>query len=128
SRFYVDSAVFDQRALEFLVEVMGQDRVILGSDYPFPLGEQRVGSLIRKSSLPPAAKSNLLVNNASRWLAFETPASSVSKPTSERTATSVTNTGTDFMSGCPVGGSAPPIADISASAGGSAKKLTYSSY
>ena len=127
-RFFVDSAVFDQSALQFLVEKMSAERVILGSDYPFPLGEQRVGSLIRESSLPPAAKSNLLVNNASRWLAFETPASSVSKPTSERTATSVTNTGTDSMSGCPVGGSAPPIADISPSAGGHAKKLTYSSY
>jgi aminocarboxymuconate-semialdehyde decarboxylase len=29
-----------------LVEVMGEDRVMLGSDYPFPLGEQRVGKLL----------------------------------------------------------------------------------
>ena len=32
-RFYVDSAVFDPRALRLLVEVMGEDRVMLGSDY-----------------------------------------------------------------------------------------------
>jgi aminocarboxymuconate-semialdehyde decarboxylase len=35
-RFLVDSAVFDERALAFLVEVLGEDRIALGSDYPFP--------------------------------------------------------------------------------------------
>ena len=52
-RFSVDSAVFDERALQFLVGTMGAERVMLGSDYPFPLGEHRVGSLIRSSSLTP---------------------------------------------------------------------------
>lgn len=46
-RFSVDSAVFGVGALNLLVETMGEDRVMLGSDYPFPLGEQRVGKLIR---------------------------------------------------------------------------------
>lgn len=45
-RFYVDSAVFDAGALRLLVEVMGADRVMLGSDYPFPLGEQSIGKLV----------------------------------------------------------------------------------
>jgi aminocarboxymuconate-semialdehyde decarboxylase len=45
-RFHVDSAVFDPKALRLLVEVMGADRVMLGSDYPFPLGEQQIGSLV----------------------------------------------------------------------------------
>jgi tryptophan 2,3-dioxygenase len=126
-RFFVDSAVFDQSTLEFLVDKMGTERVILGSDYPFPLGEQRVGSLVRESSLPPAAKSNLLVNNASRWLAFETPASSTNKTIPERTAVSVTNADTSSASGCPAGRSAPPLGAIPDSSS-SAKKLTYSSY
>ena len=39
-RFFTDSAVFDENALDLLVNVMGEDRVMLGSDYPFPLGEQ----------------------------------------------------------------------------------------
>ena len=38
-RFYVDSLVHDHRALAFLVELMGAERIALGSDYPFPLGE-----------------------------------------------------------------------------------------
>lgn len=47
-RFHVDSAVFDPGALRLLTEVMGADRVMLGSDYPFPLGEQVIGSLVRE--------------------------------------------------------------------------------
>jgi aminocarboxymuconate-semialdehyde decarboxylase len=70
-RFYVDSAVFDQRALQFLVGTMGDDRVMLGSDYPFPLGEERVGSLIRQSDLPQHAKHKLLSGNAARFLGLQ---------------------------------------------------------
>ena len=71
NRFYADSAVFDQRALEFLVGTMGMDKVMLGSDYPFPLGEERVGSLIRQSNLPQHAKAKLLSENAIRFLGLE---------------------------------------------------------
>ncbi len=69
SRLFVDSAVFDARALRLLVEVMGEERVMLGSDYPFPLGEQRVGALIRDmQGLSAAARRKLLAENAKRFL------------------------------------------------------------
>jgi aminocarboxymuconate-semialdehyde decarboxylase len=68
NRFYVDSAVFDERALQFLVGTMGTERVMLGSDYPFPLGEHRVGALIRSSHLPASAKERLLGGNAEEFL------------------------------------------------------------
>jgi len=42
----------------------------LGSDYPFPLGEHHVGSLIRASSLTPEEQSRLLGENASVFLAL----------------------------------------------------------
>ncbi len=71
NRFCADSAVFDQRALQFLVGTMGTDRVMLGSDYPFPLGEERVGSLIRQSNLPQQTKNKLLSGNAIRFLGFK---------------------------------------------------------
>lgn len=48
-RFHTDCAVFDTRALELLVDVVGIDRVMLGSDYPFPLGEQRIGELVKST-------------------------------------------------------------------------------
>jgi aminocarboxymuconate-semialdehyde decarboxylase len=71
NRFYADSAVFDQRALQFLVGTMGADRVMLGSDYPFPLGEDHVGSLIRQSNLPQHTKARLLSGNAAGFLKLE---------------------------------------------------------
>jgi hypothetical protein len=46
-RLYTDSAVFDPGALRLLTDVMGTDRVMLGTDAPFPLGEQQPGSLVR---------------------------------------------------------------------------------
>ena len=36
---WTDSIVHDSRALEHLVGVIGDERVIFGTDYPFPLGE-----------------------------------------------------------------------------------------
>jgi len=71
NRFYTDSAVFDQRTLQFLVGTMGADRVMLGSDYPFPLGEERVGSLIRQSNLPQHTKARLLSGNAAQFLKLD---------------------------------------------------------
>lgn len=50
-RFYCDSAVFDERALRLLVDVMGEERVVVGTDYPFPLGEQQLGRLVGTTTL-----------------------------------------------------------------------------
>jgi len=70
-RFFVDSAVFDARTLRFLADVMGEDRVMLGSDYPFPLGEEFVGTTIRNAeSFSDTAKAKLLGGNAERFLAI----------------------------------------------------------
>jgi len=67
-RFSVDSAVFDERALRLLVEVMGEERVMLGSDYPFPLGELQVGRLAREAAcLSETARTKILGGNAERF-------------------------------------------------------------
>lgn len=46
ARFYVDSLVHDADALRVLIRLFGPERIALGSDYPFPLGESRAGGLI----------------------------------------------------------------------------------
>jgi len=45
-RFYADSLTHDPAQLRALVALIGVDRVALGSDYPFPLGEDRPGAMI----------------------------------------------------------------------------------
>ncbi|MFI6883548.1 amidohydrolase family protein [Streptosporangium canum] len=68
-RFSVDSVVFDERALRLLVDTMGEDRVMLGSDFPYPLGESPAGSLIRGAGfLSDGARAKLLGGNAARFL------------------------------------------------------------
>lgn len=68
-RFYVDSVVFDPVALRLLVTVMGDERVLLGSDYPYPLGERPAGEVIRKADfLSSEQRSALLGGNALRFL------------------------------------------------------------
>jgi aminocarboxymuconate-semialdehyde decarboxylase len=72
-RFDVDSAVYDTRALRYLVEVMGPSSVLLGSDYPFPLGEERVGSVIRSCGFDPHVEHRLLGDNALAFLGVTGP-------------------------------------------------------
>lgn len=68
-RFWVDSLVHDASALEYLVNTMGEDRVALGSDYPFPLGEHHPGKLIESmESFDDALKRKLLVENGLAFL------------------------------------------------------------
>jgi tryptophan 2,3-dioxygenase len=120
NRFYVDSAVFDERALGFLVEIMGQDRVLLGSDYPFPLGEARVGALIRESRFSPEAKTKLLGANAQTWLGLPQEAAAPAE-------NKVAQTSSSF--GCPARATADSVSSTSKnSETQSGKKLTYSSY
>ena len=99
-KFYTDSLVHDQRSLDLLVDVIGEvnefllfnmvdiflknyifsliifvffnkDNVILGSDYPFPLGElYPPGGVIENSKLDEQIKENLLYNNGMRFLGF----------------------------------------------------------
>ena len=45
-QIYTDSLVHDEQALKYLVATVGMDNVVLGSDYPFPLGEHHPGKLI----------------------------------------------------------------------------------
>ncbi len=67
-RFHVDGAVFDDAALALLIRIMGEDQVMLGTDYPFPLGEQRAGALIgNHTGISDAARTKLLSGNARRF-------------------------------------------------------------
>jgi aminocarboxymuconate-semialdehyde decarboxylase len=69
NRFYVDSLVHDCDALRFLVNRMGAERVALGSDYPFPLGERCPGALVESmSDLTAVQKRRILAETAAEFL------------------------------------------------------------
>jgi aminocarboxymuconate-semialdehyde decarboxylase len=69
ARFFVDSLVHDASALRYLLEKFGANRVALGSDYPFPLGEGRPGTLIESmKDLSQADTDRLLAGTAREFL------------------------------------------------------------
>ncbi len=81
---YFDSITHDERMLQHLVDLFGPDKVMLGSDYPFPLGEVRSvapvtgevltaypGELIQSSKLSAAQKRMLLAGAALQWMGLE---------------------------------------------------------
>ena len=69
ARFYVDSLVHDADALNLLLKLFGAERVALGSDYPFPLGEEQPGKLIESiRELSSEEKTQLLSGTAREFL------------------------------------------------------------
>ena len=72
NKFYVDSLVHDPANLKFLIDLVGVDRVALGTDYPFPLGEANPGSLIESLRITEKDKGKLLGGNAMDWLGVKT--------------------------------------------------------
>ena len=72
-QIWTDSLVHDGRALQFLVDVIGKNRVLLGSDYPFPLGEiDREGKVVEEADfLSAEEKDDILAGNVLEFLAVE---------------------------------------------------------
>ncbi len=70
ARVYVDSLVHDADALLAAVRLFGGDRVCLGSDYPFPLGEDRPGELVEslRGTLGQEIVERVLARNALEFL------------------------------------------------------------
>jgi aminocarboxymuconate-semialdehyde decarboxylase len=67
-KFYLDSLVHDPKMLDYLVSLVGKDKVALGTDYPFPLGELEPGKLIRSMGYDNTTQELLLSGNALKWL------------------------------------------------------------
>ena len=71
-RLYFDSWVADRAALRYLLDTCGVDRVMLGTDYPFPLGEQAPGAGIDAIELDASQKARLFHGTALEWLGLPT--------------------------------------------------------
>jgi aminocarboxymuconate-semialdehyde decarboxylase len=68
NRFYIDSLVHDKASLDFIVQLFGPEKIALGTDYPFPLGELEPGKLIRGTDYKNEIKERLLGGTALEWL------------------------------------------------------------
>ena len=67
-QFWIDSLVHDVKAMQYIIDVMGENKICLGSDYPFPLGEHIPGKLLEEINVAVEIKEKLLYKNALTWL------------------------------------------------------------
>jgi len=67
-KFYIDSLVHDENILLFLINQMGYEKIALGSDFPFPLGEKKPGQLIHNLNVSNKIKQRMLAGTALEWL------------------------------------------------------------
>jgi aminocarboxymuconate-semialdehyde decarboxylase len=67
-KFWVDSHVCDHKMLQYIIDLIGVEKVMQGSDYPFPLGEAVPGELVRSSPLNDSDKEKIMGTNAKGWL------------------------------------------------------------
>lgn len=67
-QFWVDSVTHDPLMLEYVLKLQGSKRVMLGSDYPFPLGDLEIGKFIEEMELSKEVKEDIFSNAALEWL------------------------------------------------------------
>ena len=65
-RFHYDTLVQRPEALGYLVRTVGHDRVVLGSDHPFWMGDPDPCRVVRDARLATDAKAAILGDNAAR--------------------------------------------------------------
>jgi aminocarboxymuconate-semialdehyde decarboxylase len=65
-RLYFDTVLFEPQALRFLCDVAGSDRVVLGSDYPFPIGDPEPARVVDETPLTLAERRAILGETAAR--------------------------------------------------------------
>lgn len=63
---YFDSVLFDPETLKFLCRSAGTDKIVLGSDYPFPIGDPNPTKVVKDACLGEAATRLILGDTAAR--------------------------------------------------------------
>jgi aminocarboxymuconate-semialdehyde decarboxylase len=63
-RFFFDTLTHDEALLRALIEYVGPDHVLLGSDYPFDMGDARHVDTVRALELAPDVEARILARNA----------------------------------------------------------------
>jgi len=72
-RFYYDSLVFDRRAIRYLIDMLGADRLLVGSDFPAMPREEPAGRTLRSMGLSGAELDDITWNNCFRFLGIDAP-------------------------------------------------------
>ncbi len=72
-RFYYDTLVFDRRVVQYMIDMLGADRLMPGSDYPFMQRQEPMGKTLASMNLPQQTLDDISWNNFFRFLGIEAP-------------------------------------------------------
>ena len=72
-RFWYDSLVFDRRAIRYLIDMLGADRLLVGSDFPAMPREEPCGRTLRSMGVPDADLDGITWYNCFRFLGVPPP-------------------------------------------------------
>jgi hypothetical protein len=89
--------LFDPRALRFLCGGAGADKVVLGSNYPFPIGGPERRRIIDETSLTEPERRAILGEAAARIYRLRLPRRSVRVLTNTLTAKRPTECSKNFV-------------------------------
>ena len=70
-RFYYDDLVFSPPAIRFLVETFGDSQIVLGTDYPFALGDADPMGTLEQAGFAAGTAAKITATNAKRFLALK---------------------------------------------------------
>ena len=63
---YTDTILHDARVLKFVIEMMGAERIMMGSDMPFPIGDTEPAKIVATAGLTPAQTASITGGLAAR--------------------------------------------------------------
>jgi aminocarboxymuconate-semialdehyde decarboxylase len=70
-RFYYDDLVFSPSAIRFLVGTFGESQIVLGTDYPFALGDSDPLGTLEQAGFDSSTISKITSTNAKNFLALQ---------------------------------------------------------
>jgi aminocarboxymuconate-semialdehyde decarboxylase len=70
-RFYYDHLVFDAAAVKFLIERFGASQILVGSDYPFAMGDPDPVGALERVALDDDVRLAISAGNARRFLGLK---------------------------------------------------------
>ena len=70
-KFWLDCITHDPLTLRYVLDLVGSEKVCLGSDYPFPLGDLEIGKFIEEMKLKEGEKENIFSKSTAEWLKLD---------------------------------------------------------
>jgi aminocarboxymuconate-semialdehyde decarboxylase len=67
-KFWIDSITHDKDLLRYVLKLQGSNRICMGSDYPFPLGDLDLGQYMENMGLTSRELENIFAGSALEWL------------------------------------------------------------